>query len=289
MTTLPIIIKADGSKEIFDPSRLATSLQMAGAGEHTAQRIAETITSTVVPGATSKEIYARAFALLRREARPLAARYALRRALFELGPTGHPFEDFISHLFRAEGWQVETRKIIRGKCVSHEVDFYASHPGQNTFLAAELKYHNDPGYKTDVKVALYVKSRFDDIFACDPSVRACPIDRGILVTNTKFTSEAIAYAECAGVELLGWSYPAADSLFMRMGRSKIYPVTALTGLSHAEKKLLVEHGVIAVDEILKNRSSLDILRLPSERVGELLAEIEGFLALPSVPHDIVPV
>ncbi|MFA5998086.1 MAG: hypothetical protein WC814_01740 [Candidatus Paceibacterota bacterium] len=289
MTTLPTIIKADGSKETFDPSRLAMSLQMAGAGEHTAQRIAETITGTIVPGATSKEIYARAFALLRREARPLAARYALRRALFELGPTGHPFEDFISHLFRAEGWQVETRKIIRGKCVSHEVDFYASHPGENTFLAAELKYHNDPGYKTDVKVALYVKSRFDDIFACDPRARACPIDRGILVTNTKFTSDAIAYAECAGVELLGWSYPANDSLFMRMGRAKVYPVTALTGLSHAEKRLLIEHGVIAVDEILKNRSSLDILHLSSERVGELLAEIDGFLALPSAPHDIVPV
>jgi len=289
MTILPIIIKADGSKETFDPSRLATSLHMAGAGEHTAQRIAETITSTVVPGATSKEIYARAFALLRKEARPLAARYALRRALFELGPTGHPFEDFISHLFRAEGWQVETRKIIRGKCVSHEVDFYASHPGQNTYLAAELKYHNDPGYKTDVKVALYVKSRFDDIFACDPTARACPIDRGLLVTNTKFTSDAIAYAECAGVELLGWSYPLDNSLFMRMGRTKVYPVTALTGFSQAEKRLLIEQGVIAVDQIAKDRRLLDPLHLSSERVGEVLAEIEGFLALPSAPHDIVPV
>jgi hypothetical protein len=289
MTILPIIIKADGSKETFDPSRLATSLHMAGAGEHTAQRIAETITSTVVPGATSKEIYARAFALLRKEARPLAARYALRRALFELGPTGHPFEDFISHLFRAEGWQVETRKIIRGKCVSHEVDFYASHPGQNTYLAAELKYHNDPGYKTDVKVALYVKSRFDDIFACDPTDRACPIDRGLLVTNTKFTSDAIAYAECAGVELLGWSYPLDNSLFMRMGRTKVYPVTALTGFSQAEKRLLIEQSVIAVDQIAKDRRLLDPLHLSSERVGEVLAEIEGFLALPSAPHDIVPV
>ncbi len=276
---VPTIIKADGSTEIFDPARLIVSLERSGAGAHAAARIARAITSTVTPGAFSKEIYTRAFTLLRREARPVAARYALRRALLELGPTGHPFEDFVSHLYRKEGWQVETRKIIQGKCVAHEIDFYASHPEQNTFLAAELKYHNDPGYKTDLKVALYVKSRFDDIFACDATARACPIDRGLLVTNTKFTSEAIAYAECAGVELLGWGYPAVDNLFMRMSRAKVYPITTLTGLVRAEKRLLIEDGVIAVDEIVQDRRRLDVLHLSSERFGELLAEAEGLLAL----------
>lgn len=287
MTTLPIIQKADGSTEIFDPSRLISSLRRAGAGEHTAAQIAETITSTLVPGMTSKEIYSRAFSLLRSEARPVAARYALRRALLELGPSGHPFEDFVSHLFRAEGWQVETRKLIKGKCVTHEVDFYASHPGESTHIAAELKYHNDPGYKTDLKVALYVKSRFDDIFDCDPRVRECPIDRGLLVTNTKFTSEAIAYAECAGVELLGWGYPVHDTLFMRMSRAKVYPITTLTRLSRAEKFLLINSGVIAVDAILKDRTLLDPLHLTSARVGELLAEAEGLLALPEVSQAAV--
>lgn len=285
-TTLPIIIKADGSNEAFDPARLVASLRRAGAGEYAAANITEAITRTVLPGALSRDIYARAFALLRKEGRPIAARYALRRALLELGPTGHPFEDFISHLFRAEGWQVETRKILQGTCVAHEIDLYASHPEQNTYLAAELKYHNDPGYKTDLKVALYVKSRFDDIFSCDAATRACPIDRGLLVTNTKFTSEAIAYAQCAGVELLGWSYPANDSLFARMSRAKVYPVTALTGLSRSEKRLLIEQGVIAVDEIARDRRALDPLRLPSEQVGELLAEAEGLLALPA-EHDTV--
>ena len=200
--------------------------------------------------------------------------------MFEFGPSGHPFEDFISHLFQAEGWSVETRKIIRGHCVSHEVDFYASHPAQNTYLAAELKYHNDPGYKTDLKIALYVKSRFDDIFACDPSLRACPIDRGLLVTNTKFTTEAIAYAECAGVELLGWHYPDTDNLFMRMSRARIYPITTLTSLSSSEKRLLVGQGTIAVDMLKRDRTTLDILHLSSVRAGELLAEADGLLDLP---------
>jgi hypothetical protein len=247
------------------------------------------ITNTVIPGASSKEVYTRAFTLLRKEARPIAARYALRRALLELGPTGHPFEDFVSHLFRAEGWQVETRKILQGRCVAHEVDLYATHPEQGVFLAAELKYHNDPGYKTDLKVALYVKSRFEDIFSCDAGTRLCQIDRGLLVTNTKFTSEAIAYAECANVELLGWGYPVNDSLFMRMSRAKVYPITTLTGLSHSEKKILIEQGVIAVDEIVHDRRALDSLHFSPDRVGELLAEAEGLLALSDTPHDTVSI
>jgi hypothetical protein len=279
MTALPIITKADGSSENFNPSRLNVSLQRSGASEHTAQKITEAITNTIAPGTSSKEIYTRAFSLLRKEGRPIAARYALRRALLDLGPSGHPFEDFISHLYRKEGWQVETRKILQGKCVAHEVDFYAQHPEQNIYLAAELKYHNDPAYKTDLKVALYVKSRFEDIFSRDVAERARQIDRGILVTNTKFTSEAIAYAECAGVELLGWGYPSDNNLFMRMSNAKVYPITALTGLSRAEKRLLVEQGIIAVDDIVQNRRTLDACHLSPERVGATLAEAEGLLAL----------
>lgn len=278
MTSLPFIVKADGSNEVFDPERLITSLIRSGAGEHSASDIAHTITDIVVPGMSSREVYSRAFTLLRNKSRPIAARYALRRALLELGPTGHPFEDFVSHLYRTLGWQVETRKIIKGKCVSHEVDFYASHLEQNTFLAAELKYHNDPNYKTDLKVALYVKSRFDDIFSCDEKDRACPIDRGILITNTKFTSEAVAYAECAGVELLGWGYPAENSLFAYMSNTKVYPVTTLTRLSHSEKNLLIANGIIAVDEIVRDRRLLDLLHLSADRVGEILAEADALLS-----------
>lgn len=287
MNHYPRIVKADGTTEEFDPRRLIDSLRRAGAGEHTAEQIAERITATVTSGASSREIYTKAFTMLRREARPLAARYTLRRALFDLGPTGHPFEDLVSHLYEMLGWQVETRKMIKGHCVTHEVDFYASKRDGTEHIAAELKYHNDPGYKTDLKVALYVKSRFDDIFTCDPAVRACPIDRGMLVTNTKFTSEAIAYAECAGVELLGWGYPVGNSLFMQMSKANVYPITTLTGLSRAEKKILIDHGTIAVDQVLKDRRRLEPLHLSATQVGQLLAEADGLLSLPALLEDPV--
>jgi hypothetical protein len=284
-----MIVKADGTREAFDPARLVSSMRRSGAGAHAAERIARTIMDSVAPGTSSREIYTRAFALLRKEARPVAARYALRRALLELGPSGHPFEDFISHLFKKEGWKVETRKVLMGKCVAHEIDMYASHPEENMHVAAELKYHNDPAYKTDVKVALYVKSRFNDIFECDPTVQVCPIDRGTLITNTKFTSEAIKYAECAGVELLGWGYPIGNTLYERMTRASVYPITALTSLNRAEKRLLIDRNIVAVDEIIEDRRLLDPLMLTPERVGDILAEAEGILALEPVFHENVTV
>ena len=279
-----MIVKADGSQEPFSKELLFESLTRAGASEHAAGEIAERVAGSVVSGASSKEIYRKAFTLLRKEARPAAARYSLRRALLELGPTGHPFEDFISHLFTKEGWQVETRKMIQGKCVVHETDFYASRASAegkpaDQFMAAELKYHNDPGYKSDLKTALYVKSRFDDIFACDPETRSCPIDRGILITNTKFTSEAIRYAECAGVELLGWSYPAGADLFERMRAVKVYPLTALTSLAGREKRLLIGQGLIAVDQLAERRELLRSIRIEPERIGEAVAEADALLAL----------
>jgi hypothetical protein len=278
--SFPTIVKADKTVETFDPERLVSSLRRAGAGAHAAERIAERIETTLTPGTSSKDLYSRAFALLRKEGgRPVAARYALRRALFEFGPSGHPFEDFISHLFVAEGWNVETRKMIKGHCVTHEVDFYASRKDGSEHLAAELKYHNDPGFKSDLKIALYVKSRFADIFACDPAVRACPLDRGLLVTNTKFTSEAIAYAECAGVELLGWSYPVHENLFTRMSRARVYPVTTLTTLTATEKRLLVQERIVAVDMLLADRSLLGELHFSPEKTGQVLAEAQELLAL----------
>lgn len=272
------IIKADGSIERFDVERLRSSLVRAGAGEHTARNIADTVSATVRHGMRSHEIYQRAFRLLRKEGRPIAARYALRRALLELGPSGHPFEDFVARIFEKEGWQAEWRKIIKGRCVSHEVDLYA-HKNGNT-LIAELKYHNTANYKTDVKVALYVRARFEDIWACDPKARACPVERGFLITNTKFTSEAIAYATCVGMELIGWGYPERGNLYERMCTTHVYPITALTTLKRAEKKLLIDAGVVSCDMLYERRDALAALKLSTNRVGAVLAETDALLTLP---------
>ncbi|MES2668389.1 MAG: ATPase [Patescibacteria group bacterium] len=268
----PEIVKADGSVEVFDGLKLESSLRKAGALDATAERIRHTIEASMGPTAQSADIYRRAFQMLRQDARPVAARYSLRRALFDLGPSGHPFEDFVAELFKKEGWTVEGRRIIPGKCVPHEVDVYASRG--NEHLAAELKYHNSPGYKTDVKVALYVKARFDDIFQCkEDEAKTCPVDIGFLITNTKFTKQAIDYATCSGMGLLGWSYPREGNLYDRIVAAGLYPVTALTMLKKAEKRLLIDKGIVTCDLVAQHRDVLRSIGLTPERIGSVVAEV----------------
>ncbi len=275
---MPDIIKADGSKQAFDPERLKMSLIRAGAGEYTARNITESVSKSVHHGIRSRDIYSRAFTLLRKETRPVAARYALRRALLELGPSGHPFEDFMARVFEKDGWNVEWRKILQGVCVSHEVDMFAHKNG--TTLIAELKYHNTPQYKTDVKVALYVKARFDDIWSYAEKKAIPKVERGLLITNTKFTSQAVAYATCAGLELLGWGYPQENNVYEYICRTKVYPITALTLLKKAEKRLLIDKGVVSCDMLRERRDVLSSLHISSERVGTILAEADALIALP---------
>jgi hypothetical protein len=266
----PKIIKADGSTEAFDGRKLEVSLQRAGAGEHLGARIRHTIEASVGSQVGTQEIYKRAFQMLRQEERTVAARYSLRRAIFELGPTGHPFEDFVAQMFEKEGWKVEWRKLIPGKCVTHEVDVYATRNGE--FLAAELKYHNDPNYKTDLKIALYVKARFDDIWQCDPKTQTCPVDHGFLITNTKFTSQVVQYAKCSGMQLLGWDYPFEGNLYDRIIALGLYPVTVLTQLKKAEKRLLINKGIVTCAQVREHRDVLRTLAIPPERIGAIVAE-----------------
>lgn len=274
----PDIVKADGTIEPFDGAKLEASLRKAGATQSTAARIRESIENTLVSGARTQDIYRLAFQMLRHDARAVAARYSVRRALFEFGPTGHPFENFVAEIFKAQGWSVEWRKSIPGRCVPHEVDVYASKDGE--YLAAELKYHNDPGYKTDVKVALYVKARFDDIRSCDPKEQGtCPITHGYLITNTKFTGQAIDYAECAGLNLIGWTYPDEGNLYDRIMSTGVYPVTTLTSLKKGEKRLLVDQGIVTSNQLKENREALRALNITPERVGTIMAEIESLSTL----------
>lgn len=269
------IVKVDGSVEVFDGEKLEASLRKAGATDAAAARIRHTIESTMGATAASSDIFRRSFQMLRQEGRPVAARYSLRRALFEFGPSGHPFEDFVAELFKKEGWTVEGRQIIEGKCVPHEVDVYAHRNGE--YLAAELKYHNSPGYKTDVKIALYVKARFDDIWQCEAG-KVCPVDQGLLVTNTKFTKHAIDYATCAGFGLLGWSYPYQGNLYDRIVATGLYPITVLTTLKKAEKRLLIDQGIVTADQVRSHRDALRAAGLPAERIGSVIAEVETLLS-----------
>ncbi len=273
-----IITNADGGTEEFRSQKLATSLKKAGARPDEINNILNKIEGSLQEGVKTQMIYQRAFQLLRESDDPVAAKYSLRRAVFSLGPTGFPFEDFLGKIFEAEGYITKRRLILKGKCAVHEVDLAAYSPG-HTFIA-EAKFHARPGIKSDLQVAMYSYARYLDL----QSTRIHKNDEnGIIslyvITNTKFTETAIKYANCSGIKLLSWDYPKGESLHDKIERLGTYPVTVLTHLSTGQKQHLLQHGIILCSDILKNPNVLHELGLPKQKFDAVLHEASSLCGL----------
>lgn len=241
-----LVIKADGSQEPFDPAKLEHSLQHAGASSTMRARVVAHVIQELHPGMMTEEIYHHAFDLLRKEEeQPVAARYSIKRAVFALGPSGFPFEQFIAEILRAHGWTTTTGITLTGRCVPHEVDVLAERDGIR--VGIEAKFHNDPGGRTDVKDALYVFARYEDLKKA-PS-ESSRVKEGWLVTNTRFTRNAIRYAQCSNLTLIGWEYPRGHGLLSMINEAGVHPLTALTTLSEGEKRRMLDKRIVLCKDI----------------------------------------
>jgi hypothetical protein len=266
-----LVAKADGKKELFKVSKLKQSLSRSGASPQEIGMIIPEVEKMLFDGITTQEIYRRAFEMLRASETVVAARYSLRRALFNLGPTGFPFEDFLAKLFEHEGYTTKTRLILKGKCAEHEIDV-AAYKNDDCFIA-EAKFHSHPGMKSDLQVALYSFARLHDLQnlkICNADI--CGIKKFMIVTNTKFTSAAEKYALCSGLELLSWEFPKGNNLHDRIERSGLYPVTVLQTLSPSQKRALIEKGIVVCTDLLKKPQMLDIVHITQNRKNAVLDE-----------------
>jgi hypothetical protein len=266
-----LVTKADGTQEPLQVEKLRDSLGRSGASAKSIDQIVATLAPELHHGITTEEIYRRALAMLKKQEHFAASRYSLRRALFGFGPTGFPFEDFVSEMFKARGYKTAARVILKGKCVEHEVDVLAT--GNGKCIAAELKFHNDMGYKSDVKIALYVHARFVDIMeAARNEQTTCPITESWLITNTKFTTQAIQYGTCAGLTMVGWSYPDKGNLQDLIEESGIHPLTCLTTLSKSEKMQLLANDVVLCKTLPENPDVLRHIGVPEPKIVKIIEE-----------------
>ena len=174
--------------------------------------------------------------------RKSSLRLNLRQAIFELGPTGFPFEQYLAQIFRSMGYTVATDVIMNGDCVKHEIDLVLEKDGHKEIV--EVKFHNHHVVKTDVQVALYTYARFLDVKEKNK------VENVWLVTNTKLTTEAIAYANCKGMPVIAWNYPEHGNLQDLVEEPEMYPITLLASLSEQEKKRLVEKNIVFCRDLL---------------------------------------
>lgn len=275
MNTKLLIRKASGDMEPFSSEKLRRSLQRSGAADNVIEPILNDVESWIYDGISSRKIYDRAFALLRKKTLSVASRYKLKNALMEMGPTGHPFEHFAGQVFKALGYNVEVAQILQGHCVTHEVDVIASKEKSRMFI--ECKYYLTTDKNANVQVPLYIRSRVDDIIkkqSTIPEFAGYTFSGGV-VTNTRFTSDAMTYGECSGLKLLSWDYPVGNGLKEIIDREKIFPITVLTKLSTQDKQRLMGQGIVTCRQILETPETLDSLGIVMISREKILAEIKN--------------
>ncbi len=263
-----LIRKSDGDSEPFDVVKLERSLEAAGASSVMRAKVTAHVIKELTAGMTTDDIYRHAFELLKKEEKtPIAARYSIKRAVFSLGPSGFPFESFLSEILRTKGYSTRTGVTLLGRCVTHEVDVVGEKDGKR--IAVEAKFHNDPSGKTDVRDALYVHARVEDLQKSpDPHSH---VNEGWLITNTRFTANAIHYAQCVGLTLLGWDFPAGRGIFKMIEDGKVHPLTCLTTLSESEKQRMLERRVVLCKHV-QNETVLRDFGVRPDKIPAVLEE-----------------
>ncbi|MDD5318441.1 MAG: ATPase [Candidatus Pacebacteria bacterium] len=267
------ITKGDGERELFDPLKLEMSLRKSGATDTVITTIVNKIYEDMSDGVTTTAIYRYAFDLLKEMQKPAAARYSLRRSIIELGPTGFPFEKYIAELFKARGYNALVDQVLLGACVPHEVDVVAW--DEKKLLMSEVKFHAEMGNKTDLKIALYVKARFDDLRHTQFDYgHPRHLDEGWLITNTKFSETAVHYGKCVGLKMLSWNYPEQGNLQDLIEELNFHPITSLTTISGSQKNMLFENQIVLCKQIAADTGLLDRhLSLSAEQKKSVLEEL----------------
>ncbi len=243
------VIKASGESEEFNIEKLVDSLVRSGASEDIATDIAKKVKSQIRPSMHTKHIYRMAKKILRRYSKAADMRYSIKKAIYMLGPAGYQFEKYFARILRAYGYSAETNRFLKGYCIAHEVDIFIVRDDIGGIV--ECKYHSNGGNPTDIRIALYVYSRFMDIKKAYELNREnrVSIHEGWLVTNTRCTLDAIKYAACVGLKIVSWKYPDENSLEKMIEKKKLYPVTILSSMKKTSLATLFRNNIILAKDI----------------------------------------
>ena len=263
------IYKSHGGLEKFSNKKLYTSLRHSGLPHKQSQLITDQVAREVSEGSKTRDIYRKTLRLVNQSSHLAAVHYSLKRALFDLGPSGHNFEAFVAKYFAEIGYQTKTCQTLKGRFVKHEIDVVGAKNGKRVFV--ECKFHNRVGIKNDIKIALYVKARWDDL---KQGPEGKTLDAYYLASNTSFTLDAITYANGSGLNLLGVNAPVEKPFLEEIKSLRLYPITSLKRLTNKIKKELLTRNILLVKELPNQINLLLKMGLREDEVDALLSEIE---------------
>lgn len=244
------VVKKSGEKEEYSEEKVRRTMNRVGVPDDLKPEILSHIQQKFEKNEmTTDDVFHHIMEFLEPRDRKSSLRLNLRQAIFELGPTGYPFEKYLSKIFENMGYNVETNVIMNGDCVRHEIDLLIEKDGHREIV--EVKFHNHHAVKSDVQTSLYTYARFLDVKEKNN------ISNVWLVTNTKLSEDAINYSNCKGMPVVAWNYPEKGNLQDLVEEPHLYPVTLLNSLSESEKQRLIEKDIVlCTDFITKSDDEL---------------------------------
>jgi len=269
------VTKMSGDQVLFDEEKLKRSLRRSRADEDVIAEVITKVKTQLYDSMPTKEIYKLAFSYLKKHSSFSASRYKLKSAILELGPSGFPFEKYIAELLKFKNYSTEVGTIVQGHCVSHEIDIIAIN--EENHLIIECKFHSDQRRFCDIKVPLYIHSRFKDveIKLKEKHAQGNRSYLGGLVTNTRFSSDALQYGNCIGMFMLSWDYPLNKSLKMLIDQSGLHPITSLLTLTKNEKEQLLMSGLVLCRDLEKEEKKLRSINVSELRIKKIMEEVKS--------------
>jgi len=256
MAKLLYVTNSLEEQERFSLKKVYRSARRVGASKGLAQKIVGIISREAYPGIATSEIFDRINSLLYQKQPQAALRFNLKKAMKRLGPSGFPFEKFAAKILASSGFEIQLNQYIQGYCCLYETDVLAKKG--NILYLVECKYRNQPGGIVHLNNVLANQAKFLDILKGGHCKKVKL--RSLLVTNSKFTDQAIKYSQCVGMELLGWSYPRKNGLEHIIDRENLYPITVLPSLKPYLADVFVSNNIMLVKDLL----GLDINRFLKE-------------------------
>ena len=111
-----IVIKRNGEEVVFDNNRVIRSMERVGVPKELHDRVLAHISEKIPADnrITTDEIFYHIREFLIDKDKKSGLRFNLRQAIFELGPTGFPFERYLAEIFQGQGYKTQVDQIIQG-------------------------------------------------------------------------------------------------------------------------------------------------------------------------------
>jgi ATP cone domain/Restriction endonuclease len=265
--------KADGTRQTFEREKIVRTCLRMGASVQVASQVADKVEARIYDGISTAAILQMILRFMRRQKPDVRNLFDLRKGLSLMVPKPE-FEVFVRSLLSSKGFEVSPNELLVGKCVLHEVDGIAKRGGVTYFV--EAKHHVNYHALTGLDESRIARAILEDVgegFALGRS--GSKIDGAMIVTNTRYSDEALQYGSCRGILQIGWSSPAGGGLQNLIDGMSMFPLSCLKGVGWDARVRLADSGVVLFGQIA-SEDAADLARrtgLPLKVVKDIKEKI----------------